>query len=246
VGPASGPLRGVEPSTWAPRTVALTVLADRSTARVTTGQRVSLSSVESAAAEQRDGQTYYVYEHVAQVRCAVLCCLLWRVHSCAALSPVLLCARALPLLRCVALCSVLLPPCSAPCAVPWPGGRLQRQVPWPGESGLPAPITLAARPSTHPHPSVHTHAHAQGSATIASKARETYRHSLAVSGVRPGLGGEPFIYTLNVSCPEARWGALRGAIEASVAGFRLTPPGGEYVAPDQDSWCARAVHEDVA
>ena len=39
----------------------------RSTARVTTGQRVSLNSVESAAAETRDGQTYFAYEHLSQV-----------------------------------------------------------------------------------------------------------------------------------------------------------------------------------
>jgi hypothetical protein len=36
--------------------------------RVTTGQRVSLHQVESAATELRDGQTYFVYEHIAQAR----------------------------------------------------------------------------------------------------------------------------------------------------------------------------------
>lgn len=40
----------------------------RSTMRVTTGQRVSLHQVESAATELRDGQTYFVYEHIAQAR----------------------------------------------------------------------------------------------------------------------------------------------------------------------------------
>ena len=46
----------------------LQVLIDRSTARVTNGERVSLNSVEEAAAEQRqpDGGTYYVFEHVSQ------------------------------------------------------------------------------------------------------------------------------------------------------------------------------------
>ena len=39
----------------------------RSTARVTTGQRVSLNSIESAAQETRDGLTYWVYEHLSQV-----------------------------------------------------------------------------------------------------------------------------------------------------------------------------------
>lgn len=40
----------------------------RSTQRTTTGQRVSLNSVEAAAAETRDdGTTYFLYEHVSQV-----------------------------------------------------------------------------------------------------------------------------------------------------------------------------------
>ena len=42
------------------------MLADRSTSRVTAGQRVALNSVEDAAAEQRDGQTYWVYDHISQ------------------------------------------------------------------------------------------------------------------------------------------------------------------------------------
>ena len=49
------------------------ILIDRSTGRMTTGQRVSLNSVEAAAAEQRGGSdpaaasTYFVFEHVSQV-----------------------------------------------------------------------------------------------------------------------------------------------------------------------------------
>ena len=42
------------------------MLADRSTSRVTAGQRVALNSVEDAAAEDRDGQTYWVYNHYSQ------------------------------------------------------------------------------------------------------------------------------------------------------------------------------------
>lgn len=41
--------------------------ACRSTARVSTGQRVALNDVENAAAETRDGEPYYVYEHLSQV-----------------------------------------------------------------------------------------------------------------------------------------------------------------------------------
>jgi len=45
------------------------VLIDRSTARITTGQRVSLNSVEEASRQERDGLPYFVFEHVSQVRC---------------------------------------------------------------------------------------------------------------------------------------------------------------------------------
>lgn len=41
--------------------------AHRSTARVSTGQRVSLNSVEEAASEEREGHKYWVYEHLSQV-----------------------------------------------------------------------------------------------------------------------------------------------------------------------------------
>ncbi len=34
---------------------------------MSTGQRVSLNSVERASTEQRDGQTYWAYEHLSQV-----------------------------------------------------------------------------------------------------------------------------------------------------------------------------------
>ena len=59
------------------------VLIDRSTGRITSGQRVSLSSVEDSAAEQRDGVTYYVYEHVSQVGAGgwVLAGGCWRVGA---------------------------------------------------------------------------------------------------------------------------------------------------------------------
>ena len=43
------------------------VLADRSTARVTSGQRVSLNTVEAVSEEQRAGGTFWLYEHVSQV-----------------------------------------------------------------------------------------------------------------------------------------------------------------------------------
>ncbi|KAK9842313.1 hypothetical protein WJX81_006041 [Elliptochloris bilobata] len=66
VGPASGTLKGRGMDEWTPKQVADTVLIDRSTARVSSGQRVSLHQIESAMAESRNGQPYFVYEHIAQ------------------------------------------------------------------------------------------------------------------------------------------------------------------------------------
>jgi hypothetical protein len=39
----------------------------RSTSRLTTGQRTALNDVESAEVEVREGQRYFVYEHLSQV-----------------------------------------------------------------------------------------------------------------------------------------------------------------------------------
>ncbi|CAL8470782.1 g10324 [Coccomyxa elongata] len=66
VGPASGKLATKPLQDWTAREVADTVLQDRSTARVTTGQRVSLNTIEEAATETRDGHTYWAYEHTSQ------------------------------------------------------------------------------------------------------------------------------------------------------------------------------------
>lgn len=52
---------------WVPKAVAEQVLVDRSTGRITSGQRVNLNSVESAGEEERDGLRYIVFEHVSQV-----------------------------------------------------------------------------------------------------------------------------------------------------------------------------------
>eukprot|EP00877_Chromochloris_zofingiensis_P007690 jgi/Chrzof1/3174/Cz12g14170.t1_PPD5[v5.2] len=66
VGPVSGVLKDSEPSQWKPMDVALTVLVDRSTARLSSGQRTALNDVEDIHVEERDGQKYWVYEHIAQ------------------------------------------------------------------------------------------------------------------------------------------------------------------------------------
>ncbi len=70
VGPPSAYLKAKPTSEWQAAEVAQSVLIDRSTARITTGQRISLNNVESASAEIRgdDGTIYYVFEHVSQVK----------------------------------------------------------------------------------------------------------------------------------------------------------------------------------
>ena len=42
-------------------------LCDRSTARVTTGQRVSLNQIETSSRQDREGQMYWMFEHSSQV-----------------------------------------------------------------------------------------------------------------------------------------------------------------------------------
>ncbi|KAL4525269.1 hypothetical protein Ndes2526A_g07346 [Nannochloris sp. 'desiccata'] len=78
----------------------------------------------------------------------------------------------------------------------------------------------------------------QGSPTLATTSRETYRHSLAVTAARPGLEeGSLFLYTLNMACPEEKWTELESAYRHGVGSFTLVAnPGTDYVAPDQDSW----------
>lgn len=73
VGPPSGTLKDTDPNNWTAMQVAQQVLVDRSTARVTSGQRVALNSVESAkvikkaASSTDDGVTdYFMYEHISQ------------------------------------------------------------------------------------------------------------------------------------------------------------------------------------
>ncbi|CAG9466425.1 unnamed protein product [Pedinophyceae sp. YPF-701] len=66
VGPAYGALARKEQAAWTAKDVAEAVLADKSTARVTTGQRVSLATIESAEAVEEGGVTYWRYETVSQ------------------------------------------------------------------------------------------------------------------------------------------------------------------------------------
>eukprot|EP00884_Botryococcus_braunii_P001097 jgi/Botrbrau1/10989/Bobra.0234s0014.1 len=141
VGPPSGVLKGKSPDQWRPREVADTVLIDRSTARITTGQRVSLNFVESVDAEEKEGQVYWIYEHLSQ-----------------------------------------------------------------------------------------------GSPSLRSAERETYRHAWAVTSSRPAADGTPYLYTLNLSCPDDIWPTLGPAYRDAVESFKLVPPTKEFVSPEKDPW----------
>lgn len=66
VGPPSPRLKSLDRSNWTPRVIAQEVLADRSPAKSSPGQRVPASDIEKLEEREEDGTTYMVYEHVAQ------------------------------------------------------------------------------------------------------------------------------------------------------------------------------------
>jgi hypothetical protein len=153
-GPILTQLQVDSPSQWKPKVVAEQILVDKSTARVTNGQRVSLNSIEDAKqvvrkdnknSKNSDGDgddIYWEFEYVSQ-----------------------------------------------------------------------------------------------GSPTLRTATKETYRHSLAVTGARPGQEeGSLYLYTLSLSCPEDLYGELEGQFRHCIESFRLVEPGSEYVAPDKDPW----------
>ena len=110
------------------------------------------------------------------------------------------------------------------------GGCGRRETP-PPPPPPPPPLLAPAFPPLLPPP------HApQGSPTPLSTRRETYRHSLAVTTERAGVSGAPFLYTLNLACPNELWGEVEEGFRQAVASFELLPPGSVYVAPDQDPW----------
>lgn len=97
----------------------------------------------------------------------------------------------------------------------------------------------AAERSTRGSPpsSYFTYEHiSQGSPNLRTASRESYRHALAVTAARPGLGGSPFLFTLNLACPQELWAELEGPFQKAVQSFGLVQPGLQYVAPDQDPW----------
>jgi hypothetical protein len=139
--------------------VAEQVLVDRSTARITTGQRISLNSVEEAAVETRDGATYWVFEHVSQVG-----------------------GRAGRWVGAVSgLSRVGWPDCFSCCGGLWMAVAAGRRPMEGGEVQCVACMLVDSRLTVAAVGSL-----LQGSPTLRTLARETYRHSLAVTG---GLGG---------------------------------------------------------
>ena len=86
-----------------------------------------------------------------------------------------------------------------------------------------------------------------------SGAKETYRHAWASTGVRfsGGKGGKkggkgggggggdgtPYLYTLNLSCPQDLWPLLGDAFRAAAESFELdAEPGEGFVSPDSQPW----------
>lgn len=65
----------------------------------------------------------------------------------------------------------------------------------------------------------------QGSpSTFTPTERETYRRGSSVTTWRAGKDGRPYLYTLNLACPEERWAELGGLYHKAADSFRLTPP----------------------
>ncbi|KAL3162370.1 hypothetical protein ABBQ32_010049 [Trebouxia sp. C0010 RCD-2024] len=77
----------------------------------------------------------------------------------------------------------------------------------------------------------------QGSpSTFTPTERETYRRGSSVTTWRAGKDGRPYLYTLNLACPEERWAELGGLYHKAADSFRLTPPTKAYVSPDSSPW----------
>lgn len=72
-------------------------------------------------------------------------------------------------------------------------------------------------------------------------AKETYRHAWASTGVRYSSKRDsnptPYLYTLNLSCPQDLWPLLGDAFRAAAESFELdAEPGEGFVSPDSQPW----------
>ena len=60
---------------------------------------------------------------------------------------------------------------------------------------------------------------------MANPKKETFRHAIAVTGWRSGLKGTPFLYTLNLSCPDENWDKYGEMLQQAASTFKLNDPG---------------------
>ncbi|KAJ9505094.1 hypothetical protein QJQ45_008926 [Haematococcus lacustris] len=257
VGPASGVLKDSPPESWKPLDVALTVLIDRSTSRLTTGQRFALNDVEEAHAEQRPSGTYFVYEHRSQVgpdgqpphsqshsgaghaldpshtTGHIVDQGLGQnlgesdsIDSAQQPSSAQVLVRRIPQLLFLAAEHTDL-------------GHACQQLPGSYLAAAPG-LALSPGPSHPGSPGL-----TKGSPTNLSAGKESFRHALAVTGVRPDSTGTPFLYTLNLSCREEMWSTLqplfkvRAMVKAgrnAVDSFVLEAPTDKYISPDTRPW----------
>lgn len=77
----------------------------------------------------------------------------------------------------------------------------------------------------------------QGSpSTFTPTDRESFRRGSSVTSWRAGKDGKPYLYTLNLACPEERWAELGGLYHQAADSFKLTPTTKAYVSPDTQPW----------
>ena len=76
----------------------------------------------------------------------------------------------------------------------------------------------------------------QGSPNAQVTSKETYRHALAATAIRPGNDGTPYLYTLNLSCRQEMWDDLLPLFQRCVDSYQLLPTTEAYIPPDQNPW----------
>ena len=64
----------------------------------------------------------------------------------------------------------------------------------------------------------------QGSPNMANPNKETFRHAISVTAWRPGLKGTPYLYTLNLSCPDEAWDKYGQLYQQAAESFKLLDP----------------------
>ena len=60
---------------------------------------------------------------------------------------------------------------------------------------------------------------------MANPNKETYRHAVSVTAWRAGMKGTPFLYTLNLSCPDEDWDTFGQLYQEAAGTFKLNEPG---------------------